>query len=234
MSISEAEARAHIQAAAEAAAKNTEAAATTPDASEESPPPEEPEAIVEHPLHTAWSFWYDKKPARRCDWSNYAANLNLIGTFSTVEGFWRQYLYLQRPSALPRDTNIFCFRAGDGMLPMWETFPNGGCWILKLKKRSGLLGQMWQDLLFAAIGEAFGEPDVVGVTMAIRTKEDLLSVWNADNSTSERRRFEIGEKLKLILNLDPNTLVQYKDHARSISDSSTFRNAKPYVFAAAS
>jgi len=42
-----------------------------------------------------------------------------------------------------------------------------------------------------------------------------------------------SEKLKEILMLDSNTLVEYKFHANSIRDMSTFRNAKPYVFAAA-
>ena len=41
-----------------------------------------------------------------------------------------------------------------------------------------------------------------------------------------------SEKLKEILMLDSNTLVEYKFHANSIRDMSTFRNAKPYVFAA--
>lgn len=41
-----------------------------------------------------------------------------------------------------------------------------------------------------------------------------------------------SEKLKEILMLDSNTLIEYKFHANSIRDMSTFRNAKPYVFAA--
>jgi Eukaryotic initiation factor 4E len=53
-----------------------------------------------------------------------------------------------------------------------------------------------QDLVFAAIGEMFEEPSVVGVGMAVRSKEDLLSVWNSDN-TSDAVRFAIGERLKV-------------------------------------
>lgn len=50
---------------------------------------------------------------------------------------------------------------------------------------------MWQDLVFAAIGEAFAEPTMVGIAMAIRSKEDMISVWNSDN-TNEQVRFAIG------------------------------------------
>ena len=101
---------------------------------------------------------------------------------------------------------------------------------MKLKKKTNVLSQMWQELLLAAIGEIFEEPDVVGVTVAIRTREDLLSVrpsngiiiiftsslallhdnpkkvWNGNNS-SDAVRFGIGEKLRYVLNLDPSTLM---------------------------
>jgi translation initiation factor 4E len=42
-----------------------------------------------------------------------------------------------------------------------------------------------------------------------------------------------SEKLKEILMLDENTLIEYKFHSNSIKDMSTFRNAKGYVFSAA-
>ena len=75
--------------------------------------------------------------------------------------------------------NMYLFRDGPNMAPMWECFPNGGCWILKIKKKSSgpsVLGKMWQDIVFATIGEMFEEPDVVGVGVSIRTREDLISV----------------------------------------------------------
>lgn len=42
-----------------------------------------------------------------------------------------------------------------------------------------------QDLVLAVIGEMFEEPNVVGIGMAIRSREDLLSVWNEDNSNDK-------------------------------------------------
>lgn len=93
-----------------------------------------------------------------------------------------------------------------------------------------VLGKMWQDLVIATIGEQFDEPDVVGISVCIRRSEDLLSVWNGDNRNDEVR-FRIGEKLKEILDLEPSTIIEYKHHAESMNDMSTFRNAKAYVFA---
>ncbi len=93
-----------------------------------------------------------------------------------------------------------------------------------------VLGKMWQDMVIATIGEGFDEPDVVGISVCIRRTEDLISVWNAD-SRNEDVKFRIGEKLKEILDLEPSTIIEYKFHAESMQDLSTFRNAKAYVFA---
>ena len=82
--------------------------------------------------------------------------------------------------------------------------------------------------VFAAIGEAFEDPNVVGVMMARRNKEDMISVWNSANTSFS----SIGDKLREILGLDPSTIVEYKMHKQSLVDGSTFRNAQPYVFAA--
>ena len=101
------------------------------------------------------------------------------------------------------------------------------------KKTTGpsVLGKMWQDLVLAMIGEQFEEPDVVGISVCIRKAEDLISVWNTDNR-NEEIRFKIGEKLKEVLDLEPTTVIEYKAHAESMQDLSTFRNTKAYVFAA--
>ena len=58
----------------------------------------------------------------------------------------------------------------------------------------------------------------------------MISIWNIDNRNDEIR-FRIGEKMKEILELEPSTVIEYKHHAVSMHDFSTFRNAKAYVFA---
>lgn len=46
--------------------------------------------------------------------------------------------------------------------------------------------------VFGAIGEMFEEPSVVGVTLATRAKEDMLSVWCNLEDGNEATRFHIG------------------------------------------
>lgn len=191
----------------------------------------------EHHLQTAWSFWYDRKQTKKVGGaSEYRATLIKLGSFDTVETFWKLYLYLKRPSVLDVNVNLYLFRDGPDIAPMWECFPKGGCWILKVKKKrdsgASVLGKMWQDMVLSTVGELFEEPDVVGVSVHIRTREDLISVWNKDN-TNDDVRFHIGEKMKQILDLEPSTMIEYKHHASSMRDMSSFRNAKGYVFAPA-
>eukprot|EP01038_Epipyxis_sp_PR26KG_P015142 gene15142-20394_t len=196
-----------------------------------------PREADDHPLQTAWAFWFDKKMSwKKNETTEFKNNLQKIGSFDTVEGFWKLYCYLKRPSVLDSNINLYLFRDGPGLMPMWEAFPNGGCWILKVKKRkdsgASVLGKIWQEMVIAAIGEGFEEPDVVGISVCIRKNEDLISVWNCDNRNDEIR-FRIGEKMKQILDLEPSTIIEYKHHSDSLQDMSTFRNAKAYVFAAA-
>ena len=160
--------------------------------------------------------------------STYRDNLHQLGTVGTVEDFWRHYVHMKRPSELEEGTNVYLFR--DGHVPMWESYPQGGCWILKLRKTPGVSSKLWQDLLLAAIGEVFEEPTVAGVGLATRAHHDILSLWNSDNSLPALR-FKLGEKLREALDLPSDkTLIQYKAHARSLVDKHTFSNTEDFVF----
>jgi len=184
----------------------------------------------ETPLETAWTFWYDKKTTDRKESEQYMEGLKQLGSFNTVEGFYRHYSFLLRPSEVPRDHNVLLFRKG--YRPMWEEFPEGGCWIIRIKRKASqnYVNRMWENLLLAFIGEEFELPDVVGCVLSTRLKDDVLSVWNLTNRENNAR-FRIGEKLKEVLGLDMNALIQYKDHMQSLQDYSTYRNAKLYMFA---
>jgi len=148
-----------------------------------------------HRLETPWSFWHCQKNKNN---SAFESGLTRLGTCSTVEEFWGFYSHIKRPHELPNDTNIHLFRRT--VSPMWEQFPNGGSWVVRLKKHSPLLARMWEELLIATIGEVFEEPDLVGVVLRIRKKEDSLVLWNKDQNL----RYRIGEKLKQILVLPAN------------------------------
>ena len=44
------------------------------------------------------------------------------GSFSTVEGFWKNYVHLKRPSSIGNNVNVYLFRDAQGHVPMWEVW----------------------------------------------------------------------------------------------------------------
>jgi hypothetical protein len=61
-----------------------------------------------------------------------------------------------------------------------------------------VINRLWEELCFACIGEWFADPDVVGITLSTRAKDDNIAVWHRGPDMNA----SIGEKLKEILNLD--------------------------------
>ena len=42
------------------------------------------------------------------------------GSFNTVEGFWKNYVHLKRPSKIVNNVNVYLFRDAQEHVPMWE------------------------------------------------------------------------------------------------------------------
>jgi len=205
-------------------------------------------------LETRWSIWYDKKqkhpktpslsatPANPVleqtkshsaeDWKN---NLQKIGCFTTVLGFWNFHTWMKKPSELQSGMNLYYFRNDEE--PMWETFPNGGCWIIRFHKNhssTGVIDRVWEELLLAAIGEQFRTPELVGVSLSVRasskTVSHIMSIWNRDTVNKKAAQFRIGERLKVLLHLDPSSTIEYKFFSKALEDGSTFRGAQQYTY----
>lgn len=92
---------------------------------------------------------------------------------------------------------------------MWEESPLGGIWIAKIKKDDNI-DKMWERMLFALIGEQFGEPNIIGVSLSLRIKERLLQVWLSDGQ-NDKMRNAVSNKIRSVLSLDPlNVTLYYK------------------------
>lgn len=134
---------------------------------------------------------------------------------------------MTRASDLSGHCDIHLFK--DGIKPMWEDEANkeGGKWIVRLRK--GVAARAWENLILAMLGEQFmvGE-EICGAVVSIRYSEDIISVWNktaSDQATTSR----IRDTLKRVLNLPPNTIMEYKTHNDSLKDNSSFRNTDVFV-----
>nr|XP_045223845.1 eukaryotic translation initiation factor 4E type 2 isoform X7 [Macaca fascicularis] len=132
-----------------------------------------------------------------------------------VEQFWRFYSHMVRPGDLTGHSDFHLFK--EGIKPMWEddANKNGGKWIIRLRK--GLASRCWENLILAMLGEQFmvGE-EICGAVVSVRFQEDIISIWNktaSDQATTAR----IRDTLRRVLNLPPNTIMEYKTHTDSIN-----------------
>ncbi|XP_061091606.1 eukaryotic translation initiation factor 4E family member 2 related sequence 1 isoform X2 [Conger conger] len=160
----------------------------------------------------------------KSDTDNSSVNNNNNNGRRKVEQFWKFYSHLVRPGDLTGHSDFHLFK--EGIKPMWEdeANKNGGKWIIRLRK--GLASRFWENIILAMLGEQFmvGE-EICGVVVSIRFQEDILSIWNKtanDQVTTSR----IRDTLRRVLNLPPNTIMEYKTHNDSLKDNSSFRNTK--------
>lgn len=132
-----------------------------------------------------------------------------------MEEFLSYYCYLKKPSEIPVDNKLLIFRKGKR--PCWEDYPEGGCWILQVKKKEDAhsYNLKWERLIFGAISEEIGS-NVVGLVLSVRLKKNLIEIW-LNESQDEEERVELGEKVREILELEPINLVFYfKEHQKSL------------------
>lgn len=176
----------------------------------------------EHKLQCAYWLWFSSKTPGKTSIQNYDQNLKLIAKIGSVEQFWAHYSHLIRPSDLQGHSDFHLFKVG--IKPMWEdeANQNGGKWIVRLRK--GLASRCWENLVLAMLGEQFmvGK-EICGAVVSIRYQEDIISVWNrtaSDTSTTGR----IRDTLRRVLNLPPNTIIEYKTHTDSLKFTYSFRN----------
>jgi translation initiation factor 4E len=198
---------------------------------------------AEHKLQTTWTLYFDKKikakekahidgqapssPALNAvNFDTFKHNMKNLGSFSSVEGFWEHFRWLQQPESLPKGMDCYLFR--ENLLPAWESFPNGGCWIVRVRKKNGVINRLWEEICFSIIAEQFGIADIVGVTLSTRGTYDNISIWNKTND--DAIKLAIGQKMKQVLNLDASTLMNYKAFNAALQDGSMFRNTQKYVF----
>ncbi|KAH6626231.1 translation initiation factor eIF 4e-like domain-containing protein [Chaetomium sp. MPI-SDFR-AT-0129] len=176
-----------------------------------------------HQLRNSWVFWFRPPISKANGFIEYEKTLHPIATIDSVEDFFAVYQHLKRPSALPLVSDYHLFR--QGIRPIWEDEENknGGKWVVRLRK--GVADRYWEDLLFAIIGDQFGEAseEVCGVVLSVRNGEDILSIWARANG---QRVLKIRETMRRVLAFPPDTKLEWKSHDSSIQQRTAIEESR--------
>ncbi|XP_055300293.1 eukaryotic translation initiation factor 4E type 2 isoform X2 [Sitodiplosis mosellana] len=179
----------------------------------------------EHKLQYTYCLWYHRGSYKIKNPSDYSKSLHLIGRCASVEQWWGLYCRLIRPSTLKPYRELHLFKSG--IKAMWEDPQNakGGKWVIRLRKNK--IDRAWENVCMAMLGEQFlVGSEICGVVLSTRFPEDLLSVWNrsaADQNCTNR----IRDTLRRILNLSPNTPMEYKSHCDSLKYLKSVSSSSP-------
>lgn len=189
--------------------------------------------LVLHPLEYEWTYWYDKRPVAgrrmRGEQEAYESNLRPIGTFGTVEDFWRYYNHIFKPSKMESNANQHLFKKD--IKPMWEDSANhkGGKWIIVIRNDKQLLDSCWENLVLALVGETLEAGDeVCGAVVSRRKNGDKIAIWNK-NKHKDDAILALGKKLKLLLGLEGKLKMVYQFHEDSMKSGASYSNPDKHV-----
>ena len=83
------------------------------------------------------------------------------------------------------------------------------------KKELEILNRRWEALLLACVGEQIDKSNIIGLVLSKRNKRNLLELWIKNRDEDSKVR--LGEKLRVLLDLDPQNLTFYfKEHSKSL------------------
>lgn len=172
-----------------------------------------------YPLNTPWSFWYTAPNTKGV---KYLDRIFRLGTFDSLETFLPLYSYIIRPGSLS-EKSILSLHRNDGM-PLWETYPKGGRWMIMLRRPSSdadrtWLNRLWEQVVFALISESFKLAQVVGADMEVRPNVVSFTLWLSETKSSVR--YGASDHLrKTVLHLEPGATIEWKTNADAMKDDS--------------
>ena len=185
------------------------------------------------PLNSTWTFWYASRKEKDHH-IPYSDRLTKIAEFSTLQDFFKYYLYLKPVYDIERNVDIGLFK--EGYKPLWECCPDSGCWLLRFKRTADLkeINLKWEKVVLSLITEQFDEPHMLGAVLSIRGRETIIEIWFNYFKYDKIKSLVAVKFGKLILGDQNETeysaTLYFKDNSQSLVDKSTLRNTESYSF----
>ena len=179
-------------------------------------------------LNSTWTFYYASRKEKDHH-IPYGERLTKIAEVSTLEDFFKYYMYLRPVQEMERNTDIGLFK--QGYQPLWESCPDSGCWLLRFKRTDDMkeINVKWEKVLMSLVGEQFDEAHILGAVLSIRGRETIIELW-FNYFGYEKIKNNVAKKFREVLSIDSGETVYFKDNKQSIVDKSTLRNAETYSF----
>eukprot|EP00164_Ancoracysta_twista_P000045 GFYU01000062.1.p2 GENE.GFYU01000062.1~~GFYU01000062.1.p2 ORF type:complete len:375 (+),score=118.22 GFYU01000062.1:219-1343(+) len=172
---------------------------------------------------------FDETPPKSGDLSkdDFVKRMRTLATFTDGESFDR---YWEMNPRLPLFCNYRCFKAG--VSPLWEDKVNvqGGKWVIVCPKSE--TASLFQKIVGGLLRCEFEyDWDICGVVMAVRTKCDIISLWNKSSQRAAPHVVErIGADLARVTGV---TDMKYLHHDWSLNKLDTKSKKRSNAAAAA-
>lgn len=166
-----------------------------------------------HKLQSQWTLW-ELKEKHAIDSKDYGKLLREICEFSTVEDFWKYWMFIPKPSEVFGDGQTKVYVEGriikafgmfkKGIEPTWEDPANkSGCELVALKQfNSEVLDMFWENLVLGLIGETIDDGDeICGCRIVNQTRKSKptykIELWlrSSDDVVANRIRAKLCEAL---------------------------------------
>ncbi len=186
---------------------------------------------IPKPLHTSWSLWEHQRNTN----NNYDKNTCCIGSFSTIQDFWKYYNNYPPPTKIFYTNNYFAkpkiknpereiaslslFR--QGIEPKWEHSDNsnGGEFALRNFKTAEEIDKLWENLSIYCIGELFEHSNqITGIRIvdsSIPSNKKVLhriEIW----FKSLQYKDMIEKTFRKLLGVDPLVQIYFKEHSTAV------------------
>ena len=185
------------------------------------------------PLNATWTFYYTSRKEK--DYHiNYKDRLISVAEFSTMEEFLKNYMKIKPINEINHNCELSFFKKG--YQPLWESCPNSGIWIFRFKRTDDLkdVHKQWEKIIFSLLTEKFNEVHILGTTLSIRSRENLIEIWFNYFHRESIKNSVLNIIKTLFKEYKNDAIFYFKDVNQSLNEGSTLRNVETYLTSNAS